>query len=129
MTYKEIAEKYIDLFVLIIETAGDVTNNQSYKNIEHIVEKSRKEVLDKAIEDEVDFGMFIVLLITAALMDIHSLEDLSNKDEDEMYVLISDMWDRYLKKPTRKFLTQNGMKLIDELTYSSVIFKKDKNKR
>lgn len=129
MTYKEIAEKYIDLFVLIIETAGDVTNNQSYKNIEHIVEKSRKGVLDKAIEDEVDFGMFIVLLITAALMDIHPLEDLSNKDEDEMYVLISDMWDRYLKKPTRKFLTQNGMKLIDELTYSSVIFKKDKNKR
>lgn len=129
MTYREIAEKYIDLFVLIIETAGDVTNNQSYKNIEHIVEKSRKEVLDKAIEDEVDFGMFIVLLITAALMDIHSLEDLSNKNEDEMYVLISDMWDRYLKKPTRKFLTQNGMKLIDELTYSSVIFKKDKNKR
>ena len=61
-------------------------------------------------------------------MDIHDLEDLSNKNEDEMYDLISDMWERYLKKPTRKFLTQNGMKLIDELTYSSVIMKKDRKK-
>lgn len=124
MTYKEIADKYIDLFVLIIETAGDVTNNQSYKNIENTVKKNRKE-LDRAIEDEVDFGMFIVILITTALLDIHSLEDLSDKDEDEMYTLISDMWDRYLKKPTRKFLTQNGMKLIDELNYSSIIFKRN----
>lgn len=127
MTYKEIAEKYIDLFVLVIETARDVTNNQSYKNIEHTLKKSKKE-LDRAIEDEIDFGMFIVLLITTTLMDIHDLEDLSNKDEDEMYELISDMWERYLKKPTRKFLTQNGMKLIDELTYSSVIMKKDRKK-
>lgn len=124
MTYKEIADKYIDLFVLIIETAGDVTNNQSYKNIENTVKKNRKE-LDKAIEDEVDFGMFIVILITTALLDIHSLEDLSDKNEDEMYTLISDMWDRYLKKPTRKFLAQNGMKLIDELNYSSIIFKRN----
>jgi hypothetical protein len=124
MTYKEIADKYIDLFVLIIETAGDVTNNQSYKNIENTVKKNRKE-LDRAIEDEVDFGMFIVILITTALLDIHSLEDLSDKNEDEMYTLISDMWDRYLKKPTRKFLAQNGMKLIDELNYSSIIFKRN----
>ena len=124
MTYKEIADKYIDLFILIIETAGDVTNNQSYKNIENTVKKNRKE-LDRAIEDEVDFGMFIVILITTALLDIHSLEDLSDKNEDEMYTLISDMWDRYLKKPTRKFLTQNGMKLIDELNYSSIIFKRN----
>jgi hypothetical protein len=124
MTYKEIADKYIDLFVLIIETAGDVNNNQSYKNIENTVKKNRKE-LDRAIEDEVDFGMFIVILITTALLDIHSLEDLSDKNEDEMYTLISDMWDRYLKKPTRKFLAQNGMKLIDELNYSSIIFKRN----
>lgn len=128
MTYKEIADKYIDLFILVIETAGDLTNNQSYKNIENIVKKSKKE-LDRAIEDEVDFGMFIVILITSALLDIHSLEDLSNKDADEMYILISDMWNRYLKKPTRKFLAQNGMKLIDELNYSSIIFKRDKNEK
>lgn len=127
MTYREIAEKYIDLFVLIIETAGDTTNNQSYKNIEHILKKSKKE-LDRAIDDEIDFGMFIVILITTTLMDIHDLENLANKDEDEMYVLISDMWERYLKKPTRKFLIQNGMKLIDELNYISVILKRNKNK-
>ena len=43
MTYKEIADKYIDLFILIIETAGDVTNNQSYKNIENTVKKNRTQ--------------------------------------------------------------------------------------
>lgn len=127
MTYKEVANKYIDLFILVMETAGDVTNNQSYKNIENIINKSRGE-LNRAIEDEIDFGMFIVILITAVLLDVHKIEDLYEKDEDEMYSLISDMWERYLKKPTRKFLTQNGMKLIDELTYSSVIFKRDKGK-
>jgi peptide deformylase len=51
-----------------------------------------------------------------------------DKDYPNLDNLISDMWERYLKKPTRKFLTQNGMKLIDELTYSSVIFKRDKGK-
>ena len=127
MTYKEVADKYIDLFILVIETAGDVTNNQSYKNIENIINKSRGE-LNRAIEDEIDFGMFIVILITAVLLDVHKIEDLYEKDEDEMYALISDMWERYLKKPTRKFLTQNGMKLLDKLTYSSVIFKRDKGK-
>lgn len=125
MTYREIAEKYIDLFVLIIETAGDVTNNQSYKNIEQTLKKEKKE-LDRAIEDEVDFGLFIVLLITIVLLDVHEHKDLYEKSEEEMYGLISDMWKRYLKVPTRKFLSQNGMKLIDELHYSSVILKKDK---
>lgn len=128
MTYREIAEKYIDLFVLVMETAGDMTNNQSYKNIEKTLKNSYSEI-NKAIDDEVDFGMFIVILITAALLDIHKIEDLYEKDEDEMYDLISDMWNRYLKKPTRKFLAQNGMKLIDELHYSSIVFKKNKGEK
>ena len=127
MTYREVAEKYIDLFILVMETAGDVTNNQSYKNIEQTLKNNRSE-LDKAIDDEVDFGMLIVILITTILLDVHKIEDLYEKSEDEMYGLISDMWDRYLKIPTRKFLTQNGMKLIDELHYSSIVFKKNINK-
>lgn len=127
MTYREVAEKYIDLFILVMETAGDVTNNQSYKNIEQTLKNNRSE-LDKAIDDEVDFGMFIVILITTILLDVHKIEDLYEKSEDEMYGLISDMWDRYLKIPTRKFLTQNGMKLIDELHYSSIVFKRNINK-
>lgn len=125
MTYKEIADKYVDLFILIIETAGDVTNNQSYKNIEKIIDKSKEEI-NQAIENEVEFGIFIVLLITAVLIDIHNIEKLYEKNEDEMYELINDMWTRYLKKPTRKFLAQNGMKLIDELNYCSIILKKKK---
>jgi len=125
MTYREIAEKYIDLFILVIETAGDITNNQSYKNIEQTLKKSYKEI-NRAIDDEIDFEMFIVILITTTLLDIHELNDLYKKDEDEMYNLINDMWIRYLKKPTRNFLSQNGMKLIDKLHYSSVIFKRQK---
>ncbi len=128
MTYREIAEKYIDLFVLVMETAGDVTNNQSYKNIEKTLKNSYSEI-NKAIDDEVDFGMFIVILITTALLDIHKIEDLYEKGEDEMYGLISDMWNRYLKKPTRKFLAQNGMKLIDELHYNSIVLKKNKGEK
>ena len=116
MTTKEIYRKYEEVFILVMETAGEETNNQAYKDVERILkDKVFAKSINQAIEDEAPIQVFISLCIVALLKEIHGVDELSDMTEDETYELADYIFQHYLRKPTRKFTSTYGLPVINSL--------------
>ena len=128
MTTKEIYRKYEEVFILVMEAAGEETNNQAYKNVEKILkDKVFAKSINQAIEDEAPIQVFISLCIVALLKEIHGVDELSDMTEDETYELADYIFQHYLRKPTRKFTSTYGLPVINSLdTYFRFIKVDDK---
>lgn len=130
MTCEEIYIKYIDLFKLLIKNAGIETGNTSYRNVDKILEQEDdKMCINHAIEDEVDFRIFVSILIFRVMMDIHGIEKLEKLDEDEMKDLITSLYVLYLLKPTRKFCTKYGLPVFNDPEITAIVRRKMKFNR
>jgi len=114
MTTEEIVEKYLDLFTLVIETAGDITGISSYKEVKRIL-KDNKETLDNFISQGAPFNLIVTACISFIVLDIHGVEKLSECDDSEIDTYTTAIWDLYLKNPTRKFSTKYGLPTMDNL--------------
>lgn len=119
MTSKEVYDKYLVLFKIIVSDAGDKTNNLAYKNVYSILEHY-DEVIQTAIKEEVPLNLFVTLCISLIVYEINYKGVVSDwtKMSNE---LMDDFWERYLKKPTRSFTSKYGLKAINELEYGVVI--------
>lgn len=116
MTTKEIYRKYEEVFILVMEAAGEETNNQAYKDVERILkDKVFAKSINQAIEDEAPIQVFISLCIVALLKEIHGVDELSDMTEDETYELADYIFQHYLRKPTRKFTSTYGLPVINSL--------------
>ena len=116
MTTKEIYRKYEEVFILVMEAAGEETNNQAYKDVERILkDKVFAKSINQAIEDEAPIQVFISLCIVALLKEIHGVVELSDMTEDETYELADYIFQHYLRKPTRKFTSTYGLPVINSL--------------
>lgn len=116
MTTKEIYRKYEEVFILVMEAAGEETNNQAYKDVEKILkDKVFAKSINQAIEDEAPIQVFISLCIVALLKEIHGVDELSDMTEDETYELADYIFQHYLRKPTRKFTSTYGLPVINSL--------------
>ena len=130
MTCEEIYIKYIDLFKLLIKNAGIETGNTSYRNVDKILEQEDdKMCIRHAIEDEVDFRIFVSILIFRVMIDIHGIEKLEKLDEDEMKDLITSLYVLYLLKPTRKFCTKYGLPVFNDPEITAIVRRKMKFNR
>ena len=130
MTCEEIYIKYIDLFKLLIKNAGIETGNTSYRNVDKILEQDDdKMCINRAIEDEVDFRIFVSILIFRVMIDIHGIEKLEKLDEDEMKDLITSLYVLYLLKPTRKFCTKYGLPVFNDPEITAIVRRKMKFNR
>ena len=130
MTCEEIYIKYVDLFKLLIKTAGIETGNTSYRNVDKILEQEDdKRCINHAIEDEVDFRIFVSILIFRVMIDIHGIEKLEKLDEDEMKDLITSLYVLYLLKPTRKFCTKYGLPVFNDPEITAIVRRKIKFNR
>lgn len=122
LTTKELFEEYIKLFKLIVESAGEVTRNKNYLNVEKIIEANRKNI-DQVIEMDIQFSPFVASLIFYIILDVHGgLEKLSGADNiDKVNFYINDFWERYLKKPTWRFTSKHGLPKVENLnTYIEI---------
>ena len=116
MTTKEIYKKYEEVFILVMEAAGEETNNQAYKDVEKILkDKVFAKSINQAIEDEAPIQVFISLCIVALLKEIHGVDELSDMTEDETYELADYIFQHYLRQPTRKFTSTYGLPVINSL--------------
>lgn len=109
MTLKEIKEKWFDMFILIMETAGEETDNEDYKNVKKICEETKLRKQSKNFNDLEDnqlLNVHIIVNVLSLVLRIHKGENLSDEEYQD---LCQDMWDRYLRKPTRKFTSRNGI--------------------
>lgn len=130
MTCEEIYIKYIDLFKLLIKNAGIETGNTSYRNVDKILEQEDdKRCINRAIEDEVDFRIFVSILIFRVMIDIHGIEKLEKLDEDKMKDLITSLYVLYLLKPTRKFCTRYGLPVFNDPEITAIVRRKMKFNR
>ena len=60
MTYKEIIEKYKNLFLLLTEKAGSETGIKEYKEIDTILKKPENlEMVEELIKAEPDFKIVV----------------------------------------------------------------------
>ena len=123
MTVQEIYSNYKEIFILCLEKAGADTGNDSYKNIEKILEQD-KEIIDLVIEEDACFEILIGTMIYLVLKDIHGKEKLEKNSLSDNYIIMSDLFDRYLRIPTRKFCSSNGIPTINHLDYSFKLIRK-----
>lgn len=128
MTTREIYNKYKEIFILVMEAAGEETDNTAYKNVEKILNQHDiSRAIDQFIEQEAPFQIFISICIVALLLEIHEVSELTELDPDETYELADYIFQHYLKKPTRKFTSMYGLPVINSLdTYFKVISAKRK---
>ena len=120
MTTKELYYKYKDVFILVLESAGEETNNSVYKDAERIVRENEENVL-ALIDRGVSFSLVITSMVASVVVEVHGKEKLANQDISEY---IHTLFDMYLKRPTRSFCTQNGVPVIKDINEWTSILRK-----
>ena len=120
MTAKELFPKYVEIFELVIEQAGEDTGNKVYKNISKVI-LDNKDKIESSIENDVPFSLFVTVLIMIVLLEVHTPEKLDKMSKEDTKVLMDDLFDRYLKKPTRKFTASYGLPNMNCLEYGALI--------
>lgn len=126
LTTEELFREYVKLFKLLVETAGYTVKNKSYLEVERILLLQKQEKNIKAtIEDDIPFTPFVATLIFYIILDIHGADRLEGVEKtEEVKNLIDDFWERYLKRPTRKFTSKYGLPEVRDLeTYITVLGK------
>lgn len=128
MDYEELLREYIKLYVLVMETVGQATNNKKYQKVGESVLRNKKEI-DKIIEDEPPFSTAVGYLIVTLLQDIHDNSDIAGYENVQtLNYFIDDLYMRYLEKPTNKFLRKHGMPTISKPSeYGTAILLKINN--
>lgn len=114
MTYEELIRKYVSLFILVIEVAGDTTNNKYYRDVALYVERN-ENLIQTLIDREVGFPQFISTIISVVLLQIHDDSICGYENTKKANELIEDLYIRYLRTPTNKFMKENGLKPIRSL--------------
>lgn len=124
LTTEELFREYVKLFKLLVETAGYTVKNKSYLEVERILQKQEKNI-KATIEDDIPFTPFVATLIFYVILDIHGADRLEGVEKtEEVKNLIDDFWERYLKRPTRKFTSKYGLPEVRDLeTYIIVLGK------
>lgn len=124
LTTEELFREYVKLFKLLVETAGYTVKNKSYLEVERILQKQEKNI-KATIEDDTPFTPFVATLIFYIILDIHGADRLEGVEKtEEVKNLIDDFWERYLKRPTRKFTSKYGLPEVRDLeTYITVLGK------
>lgn len=124
LTTEELFREYVKLFKLLVETAGYTVKNKSYLEVERILQKQEKNI-KATIEDDIPFTPFVATLIFYTILDIHGADRLEGVEKtEEVKNLIDDFWERYLKRPTRKFTSKYGLPEVRDLeTYITVLGK------
>lgn len=120
MTTKELYFKYKDIFILVLESAGEETGNSVYKEVERITKDNEESVLS-LIDRGGNFSLVITSMVAAIVVEVHGKEKLANQDISEY---IYTLFDLYLKKPTRSFCTQNGVPVIKDIREWTSILRK-----
>ncbi|MBP3732240.1 MAG: hypothetical protein J6I84_03255 [Bacilli bacterium] len=113
MTYKEIAEKYIDLFIMLVEKAGRETGNNSYLKVDEILKEKCGGMYEKIYQDEPEFNIFVCILIVNVFYDIYG-DELSSWDSDTAGDKLTEFYTLYLKKATKKFCSSYGLPVFDD---------------
>jgi hypothetical protein len=128
MDYEELLREYIKLYVLVMETVGQATNNKKYQKVGESVLRNKKEI-DKIIEDEPPFSTAVGYLIVTLLQDIHDNSDIAGYENVQtLNYFVDDLYMRYLEKPTNKFLRKHGMPTISKPSeYGTAILLKINN--
>jgi hypothetical protein len=128
MDYEELLREYIKLYVLVMETVGQATNNKKYQKVGESVLRNKKEI-DKIIEDEPPFSTAVGYLIVTLLQDIHDNSDIAGYENVQtLNYFVDDLYIRYLEKPTNKFLKKHGMPTIGKPSeYGTAILLKINN--
>ncbi|MBR2246410.1 MAG: hypothetical protein IJ880_05195 [Bacilli bacterium] len=128
MDYEELLREYIKLYVLVMETVGQATNNKKYQKVGESVLRNKKEI-DKIIEDEPPFSTAVGYLIVTLLQDIHDNSDIAGYENVQtLNYFVDDLYIRYLEKPTNKFLKKHGMPTISKPSeYGTAILLKINN--
>lgn len=127
MTAKELFPKYVEIFELVIEQAGEDTGNKVYKNISKVI-LDNKDKIESSIENDVPFSLFVTVLIMIVLLEVHTPEKLDKMSKEDTKVLMDDLFDRYLKKPTRKFTASYGLPTMNCLEYGAFIRLRDNDR-
>lgn len=124
LTTEELFREYVKLFKLLVETAGYTVKNKSYLEVERILQKQEKNI-KATIEDDIPFTPFVATLIFYIILDIHGADRLEGVEKtEEVKNLTDDFWERYLKRPTRKFTSKYGLPEVRDLeTYITVLGK------
>jgi len=128
MDYEELLREYIKLYVLVMETVGQATNNKKYQKVGESVLRNKKEI-DKILEDEPPFSTAVGYLIVTLLQDIHDNSDIAGYENVQtLNYFVDDLYMRYLEKPTNKFLRKHGMPTISKPSeYGTAILLKINN--
>jgi len=121
MTYKQLLKAYLKLFILIVECAGEETGNQIYKDVEQYISK---DVIPQLVAQDAPLTVLISILISQVLIQLHGTSRMQGyENSDDLNTLIIDFFERYLRKPTNKFLVDNGFDEIEEFGNDMIILK------
>jgi len=127
MTYKEIIEKYKNLFLLLTEKAGSETGIKEYKEVDTILKKPENlEMVEELIKAEPDFKIVVSSFIVSLLIEIYGPEELENWNEEKTSSHLTEFYQLYLRKATIKFCEKYGLEKFDnpEMAFKLVITSK-----
>jgi hypothetical protein len=132
MSYQEIADKYKEIFIMLVEKAGRETGNTSYLKVSEILEQeNNKTMFSGLVEREAGMEVLVCSLVVSLFFDIYGLDKLSDWNDEDGYEKLTEFYRMFLKKPTIKFCEKYGLEPFEDpnTAFKVVKYERDKNDR
>ena len=120
MTTDEIFRKYISIYRVLVKEAGMKEGNQVYKDIDTILE-ANEGIIEKAIQDDIEFKLFLTILQYPVLEKVHGIENLKEMNPKEIHDLLLAFYNLYLETATKKFCRKYGLEPFEDPEMTFII--------
>lgn len=129
MTNNEAKQKYLQLFVMIMEDAAEESGIPEYRELDTVFGENNLKIINASRQkeifedDAVPFEIFILLLIIRVVIrlvgdDPEKFGKITNLEER-----VEDIFQRYLLVPTHKFTSKYGLPTIKKIWNKEVEIK------
>lgn len=119
MTNSEAKQKYLQLFILIMEDAATESGISEYREVEDLFSEGKiinatkqKEIFE---DDSVPFEIFILLLIIRVIIRLNDDDPEKFGKIDNLDERVEDIFQRYLIIPTHKFTSKYGLPTVKKI--------------
>lgn len=121
MTNNEAKQKYLQLFILIMEEAAVESGIEEYREVDSIFKDNNLKIINASRQkeifedDAVPFEVFVFLLILRVIIRLCGDDSEKFGKITNLRERVEDIFQRYLFKPTYGFTSKYGLPTIKEI--------------
>ena len=112
---------------MLVEKAGRETGNKYYQDVDRLLGEQGgvETMINSLCKVEPDFQVVVCSFIVSLLCCIYGVEEVKTWDEEKSYHTLTEFYQLYLRKPSKKFCEKYGLEPFDDPDTSFILMSLD----